>query len=267
MSLSWRDRVARSRSSRRRCTRCGRRAARSAAAPGLAGPGSKCSPAGRAPTSAVVASNRLVRYVVVPRTAGVSGDAEELALARHHFIRVHGERSRDWDVRYRRETGLASAVDTGLIEELRKALKHHAGFPATLPHGGFQPAARARAEGRRLDRAAGSRRRPAWRSMPMAAGPAWRSIAPAARKSLERERMRMGSARAPRTVLTPPGERRLRHGDERAMKPPRLELDHVAPRRRAALAGPRAARPVARRGRRPRAALPGTGRAAETRFR
>ena len=81
----------------------------------------------------VVASNRLVRYVVVPRTAGVSGEAEETALARHHFTRVYGERARDWDVRYSRESGLASAIDAELVEGLRKALKLRSRAIASSP--------------------------------------------------------------------------------------------------------------------------------------
>jgi hypothetical protein len=153
----------------------------------------------------VVASNRLVRYVVVPRTAGVSGDAEELALARHHFIRVHGERSRDWDVRYSRETGLASAVDTGLLQELRDRLKPHrlVSLQPYLMAAFNRLRARVPKEG-------------AWLVLPEAeatcvglfANGSWAGVAvdrAGSEESLERERMRMGSARAPGTVLTPPG--------------------------------------------------------------
>jgi hypothetical protein len=152
----------------------------------------------------VVASNRLVRYVVVPRTAGVSGDAEELALARHHFIRVHGERSRDWDVRYSRETGLASALDTGLLQELRERLKPHrlASLQPYLMAAFNRLRARVPKEG-------------AWIVLPEAeatcvalyANGGWAGVAvnrAGSEESLERERMRMGSAKAPRTVLTPP---------------------------------------------------------------
>ncbi len=153
----------------------------------------------------VVASNRLVRYVVVPRTAGVSGDAEELALARHHFIRVHGERSRDWDVRYSRETGLASAIDKGLMDELRQKLKPHrlVSLQPYLMAAFNRLRARVPKDG-------------AWIVLPEAeatcvalyANGSWAGVAvnrAGSEESLERERMRMGSARAPRTVLTPPG--------------------------------------------------------------
>jgi len=155
----------------------------------------------------VVASNRLVRYVVVPRTAGVSGDAEELALARHHFLRVHGERSRDWDVRYARETGLASAVDAGLIEELKVQLSHGKHKLVSL-----QPYLMAAFNTLR----ARMPKEGAWIVLPEAeatcvalfAKGRWAGVAVnrvGSEEALERERMRMGSAQAPRTVLTPPG--------------------------------------------------------------
>lgn len=153
----------------------------------------------------VVASNRLVRYVVVPRTAGVSGEAEELALARHHFIRVHGERSRDWDVRYSRETGLASAVDTGLVQALTDRLKPHrlVSLQPYLMAAFNKLRARVPKEG-------------AWIVLPEAeatcvalyANGRWAGVAVnrvGSEEALERERMRMGSARAPRAVLMPPG--------------------------------------------------------------
>jgi hypothetical protein len=70
----------------------------------------------------VVLSNHFVRYALVdapPR--GVSPD-EELALARFHFARLHGERAAAWDVRVtpaRRGTPrVASAIDNALIAEL-----------------------------------------------------------------------------------------------------------------------------------------------------
>jgi hypothetical protein len=155
----------------------------------------------RAHATAVV-SNRLVRYAVVPRSAEVSGDAEELELARHHFLRVHGERSRDWDVRFSRETGLASAVDRSLIEELKSVLRLRSLQPYLM--------------------AAFNRLRPrvpkegAWIVLPEAQATcvalytkgAWAGVSVSRATSdeaIERERMRMGSAQAPNTVLTPPG--------------------------------------------------------------
>jgi hypothetical protein len=150
----------------------------------------------------VVASNRLVRYVVVPRTAGVSGDAEELGLARHHFTRVHGERARDWDVRYSRETGLASALDKELIDGLRRAVKLKS----------LQPYLMAAFNGLR----ARIPKEGAWIVLPEAqatcvalySNGAWAGVSVSratGTEAIERERLRMGGAQAPNTVLTPPG--------------------------------------------------------------
>ena len=71
----------------------------------------------------VVLSNRLVRYAVVPFDAGVSGADEELALARFHFTRIHGERAKGWSLRLspgsHGSARLASAVDPALTEAIR----------------------------------------------------------------------------------------------------------------------------------------------------
>lgn len=153
----------------------------------------------------IVASNRLVRYVVVPRTAGVSGEAEELALARHHFIRVYGERAREWDVRFSRETGLASAVDQSLLEELKEGVKPHRLVS-------FQPYLMASFN--RLRKRVP--RDGAWIVLPepqatcvaLFAKGAWAGVSVSragSDEALERERVRMGGANAPRTVLMPPG--------------------------------------------------------------
>jgi hypothetical protein len=153
----------------------------------------------------VVASNRLMRYAVVPRTAGVSGEAEELALARHHFTRIHGERARHWDVRFSRQTGLASAVDMGLLQEVRDGLKplRLASLQPYLMAAFNALRARVPAEG-------------AWIVLPEAEATcvalfvkgAWVGVSVSRTKSaeaVERERLRIGSAQAPRTVLMPPG--------------------------------------------------------------
>ena len=158
----------------------------------------------------VVASNRLVRYVVVPRTAGVSGDAEELGLARHHFIRVHGERARDWHVRYSRETGLASAVDRGLIETLKEILGRE-----KLKLRSLQPYLMAAFNRLRASVPAQG----AWIVLPepqatcvaLYAEGAWAGVSvsrvtgeKAGEDAIERERMRMGGTDAPSTVLMAP---------------------------------------------------------------
>jgi len=73
----------------------------------------------------VVLSNRLVRYAVVPFDAQVSGAEEELALARYHFVRVHGERAKSWELRLDEAPPgaprLASAIDAGLPAAIRAA--------------------------------------------------------------------------------------------------------------------------------------------------
>ena len=151
----------------------------------------------------IVASNRLVRYVVVPPTAGVSGEAEELALARHHFTRVYGERAREWDVRFSK-LGLASAVDHALIDALKEDLKPHRLVS-------FQPYLMASFNRLRKRVPRGG----AWIVLPepeatcvaLFAKGAWAGVSVSRATSdeaLERERVRMGGAHAPRTVLTAP---------------------------------------------------------------
>jgi hypothetical protein len=74
----------------------------------------------------VVLSNSFVRYAVVPFDAAVSGDDEELAVARFHFQRVHGDRVRDWELRIspgpHGTARLASGIDPGLIAAIRAGL-------------------------------------------------------------------------------------------------------------------------------------------------
>lgn len=71
----------------------------------------------------IVLSNHFVRYVLVPPSTGVSGTEEEHALAQFYFSKVHGERSRAWDVRLsdaRLDTPrLACAIDSALLDSLR----------------------------------------------------------------------------------------------------------------------------------------------------
>jgi len=71
----------------------------------------------------VVLSNYFVRYAIVPFDAALAGPEEELALARFHFSKVHGERAKGWEVRMSEAphgaARLASAVDAGLIQAIR----------------------------------------------------------------------------------------------------------------------------------------------------
>lgn len=71
----------------------------------------------------VVLSNHFVRYTVVPFDGAISGEAEELAYARFHFSRIHGEAAASWDIRLSRSSRgvprLASAIDRVLLDALR----------------------------------------------------------------------------------------------------------------------------------------------------
>ena len=67
----------------------------------------------------VVLSNHFVRYAVIPALDGAASREEELALARFHFARVHGERVKGWEVRLSPGTRLACAVDAALVEGLK----------------------------------------------------------------------------------------------------------------------------------------------------
>ncbi len=73
----------------------------------------------------IVLSNHFVRYALVPSSDGVSAGEEELALARFHFAKVHGDASRDWNIRLspasgRRTARLACAVDNALVTALQQ---------------------------------------------------------------------------------------------------------------------------------------------------
>jgi hypothetical protein len=70
----------------------------------------------------LVLSNNLVRYAIVPWSDALSGQAEEEAYVRHHFLRIYGERAKNWS--FRASPGsprLCSAIDTALLVALRTA--------------------------------------------------------------------------------------------------------------------------------------------------
>jgi hypothetical protein len=75
----------------------------------------------------VILSNAFVRYALVPWSDALSGEAEEAAYVRHHFLRVHGERAKGWTFRASPapagQARLCSAIDTALLEGLKKSLK------------------------------------------------------------------------------------------------------------------------------------------------
>lgn len=154
----------------------------------------------------IVASNRLVRYVVVPRSSEVSEGDEAEALARHHFARVHGERARQWHVRYAPAGGLASAVDLSLLEGLREFFgqckrQRLASLQPYLMAAFNRWRARIPREGAWLVlHEAGAScvalyERGAWTGVSVSRG----SVP--AEALVERERLRMGGAGAPKTLL------------------------------------------------------------------
>jgi hypothetical protein len=67
----------------------------------------------------VVLSNHFVRYAVLPDQDGAATPEEELALARFHLTKIHGERVKGWEVRVSER--LACAIDASLLEGIKKA--------------------------------------------------------------------------------------------------------------------------------------------------
>jgi hypothetical protein len=65
----------------------------------------------------VVLSNHFVRYAVLPEQDGAATPEEELALARFHLAKIHGERVRGWEVRVSER--LACAIDAALLEGIK----------------------------------------------------------------------------------------------------------------------------------------------------
>lgn len=76
-------------------------------------------------TVRLVLSNHFVRYVLVPHSDSISGHDEEMALARFHFTKVHGDASRDWDMRLSpgksSGTRMACAVNATLVDAIRQS--------------------------------------------------------------------------------------------------------------------------------------------------
>ena len=153
----------------------------------------------------VVLSNQLVRYAIVPWSNALGSAAEEEAYVRHHFVRVHGERAKSWSVRAspdRDGVRLASAVDAGLVENVRAAFAQNS--KAKLVS--IQPALMAAFNRARKDipragawlvlaeagRACVALYAGGWRAVQNARG-AWEEV-------LERERLRVGGA-LPERVL------------------------------------------------------------------
>jgi hypothetical protein len=79
--------------------------------------GRKVAALGKRVDVSVVLSNHFVRYAVLPPQDGSATPEEEIALARFHFTKIHGERVKGWEVRV--SEGLACAIDTALLEGLK----------------------------------------------------------------------------------------------------------------------------------------------------
>jgi hypothetical protein len=75
----------------------------------------------------VILSNHFVRYLVLPWSAELVTQAEELDFARARFAQVFGDKAHQWSIRTSdapaRMERLAVAADTALIESLAHTLK------------------------------------------------------------------------------------------------------------------------------------------------
>jgi hypothetical protein len=79
----------------------------------------------------VVLSNHFARFILVPWNEGLGNAEEQTAFVRYCFAKVHGERSKDWDLRLSPTPAgsarIASAVDSSLVQALRAAFPAAAG--------------------------------------------------------------------------------------------------------------------------------------------
>jgi len=91
----------------------------------------------------VVLSNHFVRYALIPPGEGLDQGEEELAYARYCFGRIHGARSKSWEVRMTgRADGserLASAIDAALLEAVQDCFPARAKPHAKLRLASVQP--------------------------------------------------------------------------------------------------------------------------------
>jgi hypothetical protein len=72
----------------------------------------------------LILSNHFMRYAMVPWSAALSNDAEQMSHARHCFRQAYGEAAGDWELRLSPAPAgmplLASAVDVRLLQALRQ---------------------------------------------------------------------------------------------------------------------------------------------------
>jgi len=86
----------------------------------------------------VVLSNHFTRYVLVPWSEGLRKTEEETAFARYCFAKIHGERSKDWDLRlspaHSRSARIASAVDAPMVQAIKTAFPSKARLASIQPY-------------------------------------------------------------------------------------------------------------------------------------
>ena len=72
----------------------------------------------------VILSNHFVRYALVSWNEALSGTQEQLAFARHSFVKIHGDRAKTWALSLSEESKgaprVASAIDAELLERIRQ---------------------------------------------------------------------------------------------------------------------------------------------------
>jgi hypothetical protein len=86
----------------------------------------------------VVLSNHFARYALVPWSDGLGRADEQIAFARFCFAKIHGERSKDWDLRLSPgdsgSTRVASAVDSPLVRAIGSAFSSRAKLVSVQPY-------------------------------------------------------------------------------------------------------------------------------------
>ena len=86
----------------------------------------------------VVLSNHFARYALVPWSEDLGKADEQTAFARFCFAKIHGERSKDWDLRLSPgDSGsarVASAVDTPLVRAIGSAFSSRAKLVSVQPY-------------------------------------------------------------------------------------------------------------------------------------
>lgn len=86
----------------------------------------------------VVLSNHFSRYVLVPWSEDLKKAEEETAFARYCFAKIHGERSKEWELRLSPARSgsarIASAVDAPLVRAVRAAFPSKAKLVSIQPY-------------------------------------------------------------------------------------------------------------------------------------